>query len=253
MNSDLHVYENLRDRDLRREGLFIVEGRFLVERLLASSWQVASVLCSERMAPAIEKLVAGRVPFYCLPDRKIERIAGFPFHRGVLAAGIRHSLSDTEKFLYQFPDAGKVVVCPDITGAENMGGILRSAAALGVDAVIVGKRCCDPLGRKSLKVSMGAPFRISLVEMKDETGDVEMLRAAGFHVVGTVLNADAQDIKNFDEDEKIALVFGNEADGLSPGWERACDSLVTLPMKRGTDSLNVSVAAGIFIYELFYR
>ncbi len=253
MKNHLKIYADLRDRDLRREGRFIAEGRFLVERLLSSPWEVESVLCSERMAEEINLLAEGRSPVYTLPDGEIEKITGFRFHRGVMAAGIRRGLPDTKNFLMEYPQAGKLVVCPDLTDAENLGSIFRSAAAFGVDGILIGPRSCDPLGRKSLKVSMGTVFTLPMIEMKDEAGDVGLLSKAGFHLYGTVLSENAVDLRVSPPAERSALVFGNEAAGLTDRWQEWCDTMVTLPMQKGTDSLNVAVSAGVFIYEMFYR
>jgi len=253
MSDQLSVYQNLRERDLRREGRFIAEGRFLVERLLSSDWEVESILSSERMAEEMNQLAAGRCPVYVQSDAEIEEIAGFRFHRGVMAAGIRRPFRRTSELLSEMSRCRRLVICPDLTDAENLGSIIRSAAAMGVDGLLLGPASCDPLGRRSLKVSMGTALVMPLVEMEDEAADAEMLKEAGFHLYGTVLDNEAADLRETVRLEKSALLLGNEADGLTPQWRRLSDTLVTLPMGHGTDSLNVSVAGGIFMYELFAK
>jgi tRNA G18 (ribose-2'-O)-methylase SpoU len=261
----LRPFQHLKERDLRREGIFVAEGRLLVERLLASGWEVLSVLSTPRFAAHFRRLASGRCPVVVAAQEQVAAIAGFPFHRGVLAAGPRPPLGELERFLEaeaRGPGGGPsmLLACPALTGAENLGAVLRSAAAFGVGGVLLGPRCCDPLSRRALKASMGAVFRLPLVELREERRAVALLEAAGFELVGASLAPAALPLADYRRGRvenrrkgalrKVVLVLGEEASGIPEPWRSGCDRVLTIPMAPGTDSLNVAVAAGIFLYCL---
>lgn len=248
----LGLYRCLRDRDLRREGLLVAEGRWLVERLLASSWPVLSVACAPRFAEHFRRLAGGRCPVLITPEEELASVAGFRFHRGVLAVGRRPELPSLEAFLSVLPGdaAGALVLCPQLTGEYNLGSIVRTAAAFGALGLAAGSRCCDPLSRRALKVSMGAAFSLPLLALGDEERAATKLRRAGFQIVGASPSPRASPLGPFQPAARVAVVFGEEAEGLGNPWEARCDELLAIPMSGGTDSLNVAVAAGIFLYSL---
>jgi tRNA G18 (ribose-2'-O)-methylase SpoU len=248
----LALYRGLRDRDLRREGLLVAEGRWLVERLLASGWPVLSVACAPRFAEHFRRLAGERCPVLVASEEELASVAGFPFHRGVLAAGRRPELPGLETFLSNLPGdaAGTLVVCPQLTGEYNLGSIARSAAAFGALGLAVGSRCCDPLSRRALKVSMGAAFTLPLAALGEEEQAAVRLHRAGFRIVGASPSPRACPLGSFRPPGRLAVVLGEEAEGLGEPWEALCDELLRIPMPGGTDSLNVSVAAGIFLYIL---
>jgi tRNA G18 (ribose-2'-O)-methylase SpoU len=253
---ELDAYRDLRDRDLRREGLLVAEGRWLVERLLASGWEVLSVLCAPRFAEHFRELASGRCPVLTVDEKELARVAGFPFHRGVLAAARRPVFPSLAAWLSRSepaapPAGGTLVLCPGLTGEYNLGSIVRSATALGADALAVGSRCCDPLSRRALKVSMGAAFRLPLLAMdEEETLELSRLRAAGWRIAGASPAPEATPVACWRRDGPVALALGEEAEGLPEPWAGGCDVLLRVPMRDGTDSLNVSVAAGILLYFL---
>ena len=253
---ELELYRDLRDRDLRREGLLVAEGRWLVERLLASGWEVLSVLCAPRFAGHFQELASGRCPVLTADEEQLARLAGFPFHRGVLAAARRPAFPSLAAWLQggtvstRYSGGGTLVLCPRLTGEYNLGSIVRSAAALGADALAVGPSCCDPLSRRALKVSMGAAFRLPLLELEEEAVDLELLRAAGYRLAGASPAPEALPLASWRRDGPVALVLGEEAEGLPEPWASGCDLLLRIPMRAGVDSLNVSVAAGILLYAL---
>ncbi len=256
---ELELYRDLRDRDLRREGLLVAEGRWLVERLLASGWEVLSVLCAPRFAGHFRELAAGRCPVLTADEEQLARLAGFPFHRGVLAAARRPGFPSLAAWLLGerlparpagAPSGGTLVLCPRLTGEYNLGSIVRSAAALGADALAVGPSCCDPLSRRALKVSMGAAFRLPLLALQEEAAELERLRAAGYRLAGASPAPEALPLDSWRRDGPVALVLGEEAEGLPEPWAGGCDLLLRIPMRAGVDSLNVSVAAAILLYAL---
>jgi tRNA G18 (ribose-2'-O)-methylase SpoU len=252
----LGLYRNLRDRDLRREGLLVAEGRWLVERLLASGWPVLCVACAPRFAEHFRLLAGERCPVLVASEEELASVAGFPFHRGVLAAGRRPELPDLEAFLAGRAGgagAGTMVVCPQLTGEYNLGSIVRTAAAFGTLGLAVGSRCCDPLSRRALKVSMGAAFTLPLVALGEEEQAAARLHRAGFQIVGASPSPHAGPLGSFRPPDRLAVVLGEEAEGLGNPWEARCDRLLAIPMPGGTDSLNVAVAAGILLYALCSR
>jgi tRNA G18 (ribose-2'-O)-methylase SpoU len=249
----LGLYRDLRDRDLRREGLLVAEGRWLVERLLASGWPVLSVACCPRFAEHFRRLAADRCPLLVVPEEELAAVAGFRFHRGVLAAGRRPELRSLESLLQALPagaEAATLVICPQLTGEYNLGSIVRTAAAFGAEGLAAGSRCCDPLSRRALKVSMGAAFRLPLLALGEEERAAGLLHAAGFRIAGASVAPSARPLASFRRPARLAVVLGEEAEGLGNPWEARCDELLTIPMPGGTDSLNVAVAAGIFLYAL---
>ncbi|MDD4891084.1 MAG: RNA methyltransferase [Phycisphaerae bacterium] len=242
-------YRNLKDRDLADDGdRFIAEGELVVRRLLADPLAAESVLLAEHQVAEIGPLVPVGVPVYVAPAEVVSRVVGFKFHSGVIAVGRRPappSLDDVT-----LPERATVVILPEVANTENLGSLLRISAAFGVDAVVLGERCCDPYYRQSVRVSMGAVFNLRLVRSRDLSADLARLRQEfGVELIAAVLDESAEPLAGATRPQRIALLFGNEAQGLPPAIAAACDRRVTIPMKLGTDSLNVAVAAGIFLYH----
>ena len=177
-------------------------------------------------------------------------VVGFQFHTGVMAIGRRGPSPRLDDVL---PAVGRsvVAVCPDLNNFENLGSVIRTAAAFGVDALILGERCCDPFYRMSVRVSMGTCFRLPIVRCDDLQATLGQLRSDhGYTLLATVLDDAAELLPSVVVPERVAVLFGNEAVGLSAADAAACDRRVTLPMRRGTDSLNVAAAAAVFLYHL---
>lgn len=242
-------YKDVRDRDLRKEKVFICEGRTLVHRLITSDYEIESILCTSRFADEFRTAAAGQCPVLVQDETVITNIVGFKFHRGVLACGRRKPIPFIEELPQLLPQNRSIVVLPDLTSQENVGGIIRSAAALGTEVVILGSRCSDPFGRKALKVSMGTVFNLSLFHSSVPT-DMKTLKDAGYTVVGTIPSQEAIPVNKFLCPPKTAVLIGGEASGLSPEWKDQCDLFVTIPMRPGIDSLNASVAAGIVLFYI---
>lgn len=253
MNAErsLSIFSDLRDRDLKREGILIAEGRHLASRLLASGLEVLSVLCSERMAEEFRGLVQGRCPVHVLDNDEMESLAGFPFHRGVMAAAARPGIIPLERFLSENGACRKLAVCPRLSGAENLGGILRTSAALGADGVAIGPRSCDPFSRRSVKASMGAAFTVPIIMMEEDETAFNLLKRRGFAIYGASTGGGSLPLRTVRPPEKRAVVFGNEAEGIPESTALLCDRMVHVPMHNNTDSLNVGVAAGIILHAMF--
>lgn len=248
----LRPYRDLTSSSSAREmGLFISEGRSLLQLLLASDYRIHSVLVERQYLATVKHHVGPDTPLYVVEDGNVENLVGFNFHRGVLACGYRRAsprLEDALRAKDRLPSV--VVICVGVQDPENLGGILRNCAAFGVEAVILGPNCTDPYSRRVLRVSMGAAWRLLVIESNDLACDLDCLKnRLGFQINATVLGDQAQLLGTTSRPQRLGLLFGNEAHGLESQWLVRCDRRVTLPMQGGTDSLNVAVATGIFLYH----
>jgi tRNA G18 (ribose-2'-O)-methylase SpoU len=244
-------YRNLKDRELDRRGrFFIAEGEHLVRRLLGSDFEVESVLLAERRAEEIAPIVPSHVPVYVLPQQGINEILGMKFHSGVIACGKRKEPMTLEQVVPGDRERLTLVVCPEIANVENIGGLIRLSAGFGADAMILGERCHDPFWRQSIRVSMGTIFKLPLLQTDDLMRVLRRLRDEwNVELIATVLDSAAEPLASSQRGSRTGLLFGNEAQGLDAHWVAQCDRKVTIPMHHETDSLNVAVAAGIFLHH----
>ncbi len=272
----LELYVGLPDKQVRRDtALFLAEGALVVERLLESGLRLHSLLCSDRKAGAWRSRWPEDVPMFVCPEDVLRDTVGFRLHQGVIAAGYvpaDRTLEDVSAPPIQgctrghgrdpeAPSPGPsrvegdssartLVVCPEITNVDNLGLLIRIAAALGVDAMVLGERCNDPWYRRSVRLSMGTIFKLPIVRSDNIARDLRRLRDAfTFDVVGTALRDDALDLKLADRADRLAVVLGSEGYGLSEEHLGLCSRVVTIPMHAGVDSLNVAVAAGIVLHH----
>jgi tRNA G18 (ribose-2'-O)-methylase SpoU len=249
-DSRVAPYRNLKDRDLARDGdRFIAESEQLVRRLLASGIKTESVLVADKRLPDLAAILPDDLPVYVAPAAVVNQIVGFKFHSGVMAVGVRPP-SPTIDSVLAGKERATLVVCPEVEKTDNLGSLIRIAAAFGADAMILGERSCDPFFRQSVRVSMGAVFQLPIVRSHDLIHDLRRLREEfGVELIATVLDEDAEPLDRAGRAAKTALLLGNEAQGLPLEIVALCDRRVTIPMKLGTDSLNVAVAAGVFLYH----
>jgi tRNA G18 (ribose-2'-O)-methylase SpoU len=243
-------YRNLRDRTLRGENIFLAEGAVVVERMLRSRYEAESILVDEEHAAAFAAMMP-RCPVYMATPDLIRAIAGFNFHRGALAVGRRpEGLRMDELMTLPLDAPCCVLVCPAVTKPENLGLLFRSAAAFGVSGIVLGHRCCDPLSRRCVRVSMGAVLEVPFARTDDPLIELPALRNTWhFERLAAVLDDAAVPLHKLAPPARTAWVFGNEYDGLTSHWLAECDRLVTIPMNPTVDSLNLGVAAGIFIHH----
>jgi tRNA G18 (ribose-2'-O)-methylase SpoU len=244
-------YRDLKDKVLDRQGkLFIAEGENVVRRLLASDFETLSVFCADYRAPALLDAVPEAVPLYTGSRDLMEKVIGFDFHTGVVACGRRKPPLSLEDAIPKSKQQLLIVVCGDIANVENLGSLIRLSAGFGADAMILSERSHDPFWRQSIRVSMGTIFKLPIVKSQNLVADLARLRSEwGVQVAATVLDDTAEPIATAGRPAKFGLALGNEAHGLSAEQIAACERKVTIPMGLGTDSLNVAVAAGIFLYH----
>lgn len=250
-------FVSLRDVQARKSleaehGLFIAEGEKVVRRAVEAGYAVRSLLMAPRWLDGLRDVLvaAADVPCYVVDALTIERIAGFHVHRGALASMHRRPLAPVADVLAA---ARRVFVCEDLVDHANIGSIFRSAAALGLDAVILSPRCADPLYRRAVKTSMGAVLTVPYARMTDWYGGMDELRDAGFDVLALTPATDAVPLDEVPLGERVALVIGTEGAGLSQRWLASADYRVTIPLSRGIDSLNVSAAAAVAAYVVGRR
>ncbi|MEZ0449092.1 TrmH family RNA methyltransferase [Cellulomonas sp. ICMP 17802] len=240
----------LRSRQEPAKGLYIAESSTVLGRALAAGHRPRSILLSPRWLPDLERLLAGlpaddvEVPVYVAEEPVLEAITGFHVHRGALAAMHRPALEPVASLL---AGARRVAVLEDIVDHTNVGAAFRSAAALGVDAVLVTPRCADPLYRRSVRVSMGTVFQVPWTRIDPWPEGVAALREAGFVTSALALSDDAITLDELvaDPPARLALVLGAEGHGLKAQTIAACDRVVRIPMAGGVDSLNVAAAAAV--------
>lgn len=245
-----HYRELKRSNFTRYSGLFITEGEKPTEQLLHSGLGIESLLVAEPYLPKIESLVPPDVPMLVVRPAMVEQIVGYNFHRGVLGCGRRPESVSLSRFLEQHPGRLTMVVCADVQGPDNLGVMLRTCSALGVDGVIVGPKAGDPFSRRVVRVSMGLALQLPIIDSRDVARDlVEMRDRWGVELAAAVVDEAAERLDRAERADRFALLFGNEGHGLDDEIVAACDRRITIPMPPGVDSLNVSVAAGIFIYH----
>lgn len=252
----LAAYRNLPDRTLRGENVFVTEGRVLTQRLLASRYPVESLFCAEQHAEEFQRAAGGRFPVYAAQERLLIEIVGYQFHLGVLGAGRRIAPATLDELMAgtETVQTPTLAICPEVTKPENLGLVFRSAAALGIRGVLLGPTCCDLFSRRALRVSMGAVLTLPWARSEDILADLEALGGRWrFELVATVLDPRAERLDEFRWPQRLGLVFGSEFDGVRHHWLEKCHRRITIPMQPGTDSLNLGVAAGIFLYEASRR
>lgn len=251
-------YANLTDVALRRimepaGGLYIAESPKVIARALAAGHRPRSVLVIDKwLADLAPLLIDYDIPVFVGDPALLESLTGFGMHRGALASMHRPVLTPVAEILR---DARRVVVLEDIVDHTNVGAIFRSVAGLGADAVLVTPRCADPLYRRSVRVSMGTVLQVPWTRLADWPLATTQLRAAGFHIAALALSPSAVSLDDFaaTAPDRVALVLGTEGDGLSRAALDAADTVVTIPMMHGVDSLNVASASAVALYALRVR
>lgn len=244
----------VRTNRTRHEDWFIAEGRWVVERLLASRHEVISVVVGDQAERSFIDRISQHVTTFLLPRDLVSRLVGFPFHAGIIACGRRTALRSLEGTLgNDNAAASTVVVCPATVLPDNLGSIIRLSTAFGANAIIVGPLSADPWSRRTVRVSMGNIFQIPVIEPESPAALETMLRQLsgryGFHLIAATGRAGADTLPMPRPAPRIAIVLGNEAHGIDERLVSLCQQEVSIPMSGATDSLNVSNAAAILLYQ----
>ena len=267
----LEDYTRLKDVRLRSKieperGLYMAESANVIERALRAGHNPRSFLMSSRWLESLTPLIEGatgsadgaELPVFVADEDVLEQMTGFHLHRGALAAMQRPVLPTLDELLATArggEPARRVVVLENLVDHTNVGAAFRSAAALGVDAVLVTPQCADPLYRRSVRVSMGTVFQVPWTRLESWPGDIAALQRAGFTVASLALSDDSVSLDDFaalptlqGAHARLAMVMGTEGDGLGRRTIAASDYTVKIPMDHGVDSLNVAAASAVVFW-----
>lgn len=247
-------YVSLTDVQLRKakepaEGLYIAESPKVVRRALAAGHQPRSFFLAEKRLPEVLDVLEAHpdVPAFVGTGAMLEEITGINLHRGAMAAMHRPAPAHLPSLL---ADARRVAVLEDVSDHTNIGAIFRSAAALGIDAVLISPSCGDPLYRRSIRVSMGAVFQVPWARLSSWPAGLDLLHEAGFTTAALALEPDSLTILELAarNEAKLALILGSEGNGLSADTLARAGHTVMIPMFAGVDSLNVAAASAVAFF-----
>jgi len=256
------IFANLTERELRNSyekngGFFIAESPKVIERALNAGYEPISFIMEEKHITGDAAFLIERcpdLPVYTAPRAVLETLTGYKLTRGVLCALKRKPSAD---FTEICKGAKRIAVLENIADATNAGAIFRSAAALGIDAVLLTPECADPLNRRCLRVSMGNVFMVKWARIGENPEDwpekgLSQLKALGFKTLSMALRNNSVDINNpvLHSEEKLAILLGTEGEGLLTETINSSDYVVKIPMTEGVDSLNVAAAGAIIFWEL---
>lgn len=259
---ELDVFARLTEGQLknRREpekGLFIAESPNVIERALDAGYVPVSLLMERRHVERQAKHVierCGDVPVFTSELDVLTQLTGFQLTRGVLCAMRRRPEPALEDICR---DARRIAVLENVENPTNVGAIFRSAAALNIDAVLLTPACCDPLYRRSVRVSMGTVFQVPWAHIGSEISDwpgkgMDILHELGFRTAAMALSDDSVSINDpaLAAEKKLAIILGTEGEGLCENTVASCDYTVKIPMSHGVDSLNVAAASAVAFWQL---
>lgn len=251
----LRDYVGLTDVVLRRlsepaDGLYLAESAKVIARAIEAGHRPRSVLLQQKWLDELTPLLEPfDIPVFLAEPAVLEKVTGFVMHRGALASMHRPPLPAVADLLR---DAHRVVVLEDIVDHTNVGAIFRAVAGLGADAVLITPRCADPYYRRAVRVSMGTVLQIPWTRLAEWPDGAHQLHEAGFRIAALALDDGAVDLAEFARHppDRVALLLGTEGDGLSRAALDVADTVVTIPMARGVDSLNVAAASAVALWSL---
>ena len=258
----LDVYARLTEAQLLNrfepaKGMFIAESPKVIDRALNAGCKPVSLLMERKDIDGSAKEIierCGDIPVFTADRDVLCQLTGYQLTRGVLCAMLRPKLPRVEEVV---KNARRIVILENVQNPTNVGAIFRSAAALGMDAILLTPGCSNPLYRRSARVSMGTVFQIPWTFIGEETSDwpekgMETLHALGFKTAAMALSDHSVSIDDpaLAREEKLAIILGSEGDGLTDTTIADCDFTVKIPMYHGVDSLNVAAASAVAFWEL---
>lgn len=252
---ELAPYRSLkRSAEHAKLGLFVVEGDKVLHRLLTSGFTVVSVLLlAERLAefePRLRARPEKDIAVFVCERRVMDELVGFEIYQGVLAIGKIPARRSLEKILAASPRPRFFAALDGLSNAENIGVLMRNCVAFGVQALLVGETCSSPFLRRSVRNSMGAIFKLPVLESPDLAATLRELRGHGVRSLAAHPHTDQKVLSQADFTGDCCVIFGSEGHGISQAVLAACDDAVAIPMANEVDSLNVSAAAAVFLYEV---
>lgn len=250
---DLAPYRTLRYQvEHRRSGIFVAEGENSVQRLIASSLPIVSVVVPDHLVDAYQPLIAARgadIPLYVGPKKLLETLTGFPMYQGIMAVGKVPLPITLESFLERAPRPLLLMSADGISSAQNVGALTRNCAAFSASGLIVDTRSCSPFLRRAISSSAGTIFSVPIIELNDLVCALRELRRRGIRCIGAHPSSTSNPIFQASFVGDCCLVMGSEGPGISPDTLAQCDELVSIPMPAPVDSLNVASASAVFLYE----
>ena len=254
---ELDVYARLTENQLvnraePEKGMFIAESPLVIGRALDAGYTPVSFLMEPKDVETRGKALlerCGSIPVYVAELNVLTQLTGFHLTRGMLCAMYRKPLPAVEQLC---ANAKRIAVLEDVMNPTNIGAIIRSAAALHMDALVLTSACSDPLYRRAIRVSMGNVFQIPWTYFPKGADWTNQLHQLGFKTVAMALKEDSLDIYDprLQQEDKLAVVLGTEGDGLAAETIAHCDYTVRIPMSHGVDSLNVAAASAVAFYQL---
>ena len=252
---ELTPYRSLkRSAEHAKLGIFVAEGDKVLHRLLASEFAVVSVLLIEERLAEFEPLLRARpekeIAVFVCEKALLAGMVGFELYQGVLAIAKIPAVISLEIILAARPRPHFFAAMDGLSNAENIGVLMRNCVAFGVSALVVGETCSSPFLRRSVRNSMGAIFKLPVLESPSLAQTLRELRARGVRCLAAHPHTDKKVLSQADFTGDCCVVFGSEGHGISPAVLAACDESVAIPMANEVDSLNVSMAAAVFLYEV---
>lgn len=246
----LDAFRSLQTNNTTRDrGWFVAEGTTVARRLFDSDFECELLLVDDKKWDGFHQHIPDGTSVLRVTNSLASELVGFNFHQGVLACGKRKPSPDLVELIQAGGARQTFIVGPHIMDPENIGTLIRIGAGFGVTAVIFGDGCADPFSRRALRVSMANGLFTPIIQTNDLERVFATLTAHGVKSYATLLDPDATSLESIQPPARSALVFGHESHGLESGFADLCDERVTIPMRGGTDSLNVAVAAGIFLFH----
>jgi tRNA G18 (ribose-2'-O)-methylase SpoU len=252
--SNFQIYREHSEKLAETRGLFLADGEKVVDRLLNSSLEILEIICLEKYLtseflekvsfhPEVQKIWLGS-------KEELKTIRGYELHQGIMALAKVPNLSE-------FPNFGPVLVCNNILEANNIGSLIRSAVALGINQMILDTKSCHPFIRRTVRVSVGNIFQMKFFRSSNLFLTLRKLQSQGYTIVGTVSNnvTDSRliSLNNFFPISKTAIVLGNEDSGIEKDILNLCNILINIPMQEEVDSLNVAVAGAIIMSRYLFQ
>ena len=252
---ELDVYARLTEaqlynKEFPEKGLFVAESPKVIERALDAGYEPVSCLMEKRHINGENKHILerlGDIPAFYAELDILTQLTGFKLTRGMLCTMKRKPLPEASEIC---KGKSRIVILDKVMNPTNVGAIIRSAAALGMDAVLLTPGCSDPLYRRAARVSMGTVFQIDWAFLHSD--NLDEIKALGFKTVAMALKDDSLslDDSRLNKEEKLAVIMGTEGDGLADSTIADCDYTVKIPMYHGVDSLNVAAASAVAFYQL---
>lgn len=263
---ELDVYARLTEaqllnKDHPENGLFIAESPKVVMRALDAGYEPVSMLSEEKNLEGEAKTILERcpdIPVYTAPFSVLTQLTGYKLTRGILSVMRRKPLPEVKKIC---ENAKRIAVLENVMNPTNVGAIIRSAAALNMEAVLLTEGCSNPLYRRAIRVSMGTVFQVPWTFLRgDEAGEwpdggIRFLKEMGFSIASMALHNESVNIddERLKSEERLAIVLGTEGEGLMDATIEASDYTIKIPMAYGVDSLNVAAASAVAFWELRRR